>query len=71
VVVEGALVVVGNLAVGLIGEEAVGELEQVVRAAVLTVVAREVFRLRLGLEEMLLVGDLACDEGMIINKRIK
>ena len=69
-VVKSTLVVVGNLRVGLIREETVGQLQQVIRTAVLTVVAREVLRLCLGLEKVLFVGDFARHEGMVVDQCI-
>ena len=66
--VEGTLVVVGNAAVGPVGEQAVSQFQQVVGAAVLAVVARQVFRLCRGFEQVFLVRDLAGDEGVVVHQ---
>ena len=47
-VVKTTLIVVSDLRVRLIAEQTVGQFQQVVCAAALTVVARQVLRLRLG-----------------------
>ena len=70
-VVEGPLVVVGNFRIGLVGEQTTCQLQQVVGAAVLSVVAGEVISVCSGFEEVLFVRHLTCDEGMIVDQCVE
>ena len=71
VVVERPLIVIGNTAVRLISEKTVGKFQQVIRTTILSVVATKVLTLCAWFEQMLLVADLARDEGVVVDKRIK
>ena len=67
-IIKRTLVVIGNLAVWIPREEMVGEFHKIEGAAVLTIIAREMLTLLGWLEEMLLIGKLACYKGMVIDQ---
>ena len=67
-IIKRTLVVIGNLAVWIPREEMVGEFHKIEGAAVLTIIAREMLTLLGWLEEMLLIGKLACYKGMDIDQ---
>lgn len=67
-IIERTLIIIGYLARWIPREEVVGKLQEIEGTTVLTVIAREMLALFRWFEEMLLIRQLTCYKGMVIDQ---